>query len=105
MTSRSRRDFLIAAGAVAITGAIWRDAWTRRALAQKPGSIAASEWDYRRTKELVEALQARKISALELAEHVIARIEALDPRINAVVVRDFERARDGAKYADAALLR
>jgi len=29
-------------------------------------------------------------------EHTIARIEALDKFINAVVVRDFERAREAA---------
>jgi len=65
--------------------------------------IPASEWDYRTTKELIEALQGRKISASELVEHTIARIEALDERLNAVVVRDFERAREAALAADAAL--
>ena len=50
-------------------------------------------------------MQARKISALELTDHTIARIESLDRRINAVVVRDFERAREAAKGADAALAR
>ena len=35
----------------------------------------------------------------------IARIEALDGPINAVVVRDFERARAAARAADAALAR
>ena len=64
-----------------------------------------SEWDYRTTRELVAALQAGKISSVELSEHVIARIEALDQPLNAVVVRDFDRARDGAKAADAALSR
>jgi amidase len=34
---------------------------------------------------------------------MIARIEALDGRINAVVVRDFERARVAAAAADVAL--
>jgi amidase len=67
--------------------------------------MGASEWDYRSLKEIVEALQARKISALELAEHTIARVEALDGRLNAVVVRDFERAREAAKAADVALTR
>jgi amidase len=105
MKNESRRDFLIATGAVAVTGAISKDGWTRRAFAQKPASIAGSKWEYRTTNELVEALQTRKISAVELAEHVIARIDALDPRLNAVVVRDFDRARDGAKAADAALAR
>jgi amidase len=35
----------------------------------------------------------------------IARIEALDPRLNAVVVRDFERAQEAAAAADVALAR
>jgi amidase len=68
-------------------------------------SIPASEWDYRTIKELIEALQARKISASELVEHAIARIEALDQRLNAVVVRDFERAREAATAADLSLAR
>src|SRR5216683_3347982 len=105
MKNQRRRDFLKATAAVAVTGAISKDAWTHQAFAQQAGSVAASEWDYRRAKELVEALHARKISSLELAEHVIARIEALDPRINAVVVRDFDRAREAAKAADAAPVR
>jgi amidase len=103
MKNQSRRDFLKSAGAIAVTAAISSDAEMRRAFAQK--SDPGSEWDYRTTKELVEALQGRKISATELADHVIARIEAVDPRINAVVVRDFDRARDAAKIADAALFR
>src|SRR5262249_54358435 len=57
------------------------------------------------TQELTAALAAKKISALELTDHFIARIEALDGKINSVVVRDFERARVGAKAADAALAR
>ena len=55
--------------------------------------------------ELVAALAARRISAAELTDQAIARIEARDPPINAVVVRDFERARTQAKAADAALAR
>jgi hypothetical protein len=38
---------------------------TQRDLSQETNSIPASEWDYRTTKELTEALQARKISASE----------------------------------------
>ena len=66
---------------------------------------AAGEWDYCTTKELIQALQARKVSSAELVEHMIARIEALNQRLNAVVVRDFQRAREAAKAADAALAR
>ncbi len=65
--------------------------------------VSASEWDYSTIKELGAALEARRISASELLEHVIARIEALDSRLNAVVVRDFERAREAARAADTAL--
>ena len=44
-------------------------------------------------------------SALELCDAAIARIEALDGAINAVVLRDFERAREQARAADAARAR
>src|SRR5262245_32561561 len=64
---------------------------------------AASEWDYASIGELSDALRSRKMSAFELLEHTIARIEALDGRLNAIVVRDFDRAKDAAKAADAAL--
>jgi amidase len=55
--------------------------------------------------DLVAALAARRVSALELTDEAIARIEARDGAINAVVVRDFDRARDAARAADAALAR
>jgi amidase len=50
-------------------------------------------------------LTARQVSARELLDAAIARIEALDHKVNAVVVRDFDRARDAATAADAALAR
>jgi amidase len=56
-------------------------------------------------RDLVAALAARQVSALELADAAIARIESRDPPLNAVVVRDFERAREAARAADAALAR
>jgi amidase len=65
--------------------------------------MAASEWDYATIKELTDALASRRISASALLEHTIARIEALDERLNAVVVRDFERAREAAHNADTTL--
>src|SRR5262249_46327564 len=66
---------------------------------------ASSDLDYRTSTELVGLLAARKVSAVELFERSVARIEARDKAINAVVVRDFDRARDAAKAADAALAR
>ena len=62
--------------------------------------------EFATTIELVEALQTRRVSAIELLDRSIAaRIEAHDDAINAVVVRDFERARAAAGEADAALAR
>ncbi|MBV9377798.1 MAG: amidase, partial [Alphaproteobacteria bacterium] len=50
-------------------------------------------------------LADKQVSAVELVDFSIARIEAVDGKINAVVVRDFERSRAAAKEADAALAR
>ena len=60
---------------------------------------------YQLATELVAALSARTLSSRELVDAAIVRIEALDPKINAVVVRDFAAAREAAKAADAALAR
>jgi amidase len=47
----------------------------------------------------------KRLSATELLESCIARIEAVDPAVNAMVARDFERARAGARQADEAVTR
>lgn len=47
------------------------------------------------------AIRSGEISALAETEAAIARIEAGDGAINAVVVRDFDRARDQARAIDA----
>ena len=56
-------------------------------------------------RALVEALARGDVRALDLCEQAIERIERLDREINAVVVRDFDRAREQARAADAALQR
>lgn len=60
---------------------------------------------YRTAGEQVADLAARRVSAVELLDQAIARIEALDKSINAVVVRDFDRARQAAIAADQVLVR
>src|SRR5262245_31180773 len=55
--------------------------------------------------ELLQALRTRKVSSSELVALAIARIEALDTRLNAVVVRNFAGAREAAQAQDAALAR
>ncbi|MGH7122390.1 MAG: amidase [Acetobacteraceae bacterium] len=51
---------------------------------------------------LAELARSRKLGCLELLEHCIARTERLNPRLNAVVARDFERARGRARRLDQA---
>lgn len=60
---------------------------------------------FRPAHELVQALASGKLSSLELTDHFIARIERLDGPVNAVVVRDFDRARARARQADEARAR
>lgn len=50
--------------------------------------------------DTAEAVRSGQISALEACDAAIARVEALDKTLNAVVVRDFERARATAKRID-----
>jgi amidase len=47
----------------------------------------------------------KKLAPSELMESCIARIEAVDHAVNAMVARDFDRARATAKAADAAVAR
>jgi amidase len=67
--------------------------------------LAKSQWSFKTATELSAALAARKISAVELAQDVIGRIERHDGKINAVCVRDFTRGLEAARAADAALAR
>ncbi|HWX06650.1 MAG TPA: amidase [Bradyrhizobium sp.] len=67
--------------------------------------MAKSQWSFKTATELSAALAAKKVSAVELAQDAIGRIERHDGKINAVCVRDFERGLDAARAADAARAR
>jgi amidase len=67
--------------------------------------VAAPDFDYMTATELLAAMAARQVSAVELTQRAIARIERLDGAINAICVRDFERALAAARDADAARAR
>jgi len=96
-----RRSFLAGAAAAA---------WT---ITAKPGwgqtaatvPVPEGGKGYRTARDLVADLANRRVSAVELFDQAVARIEGLDKHINAVVVRDFDRARRAALAADAALAR
>jgi amidase len=67
--------------------------------------LAKSQWSFKTATELSAALAAKKVSAVELAQDAIGRIERHDSKINAICVRDFARGLDAARAADAALAR
>jgi amidase len=90
-----RRSVILGAGATALSAAL--------GTARAQGADADAAWDYRTARDLAAALRARQVSAVELLDRAIARIEAHDGAINGVVVRDFERARAAAADADRAL--
>ena len=67
--------------------------------------MAKSEWSFKSAVELSAALTAKKVSAVELTQDAIDRIERHDGKVNAICVRDFDRALSAAREADAALAR
>lgn len=67
--------------------------------------MAKSQWSFKTAVELSAALSAKEVSAVELAEDAIGRIERHDAKINAICVRDFDRALAAARAADAELAR
>jgi len=96
-----RRAFL--AGAAA-TGAVPATRAFGQTATPAPPPPEGGKW-YRTAGEQVADLANRRVSAVELLDQAIARIESLDKSINAVVVRDFDRARRAAIAADQALAR
>ena len=88
-----RRGFLAGAATIAGLSTI-----PRATAAQAPSP-------YTTATDLLRMLAAREISSRELVDAAISRIQALDGKINAVVVRDFDRARAAADAADATIAR
>src|SRR5499427_4427758 len=60
---------------------------------------------FRSAKQLAADIRKKKIGCLELLDLYLSRIEKYDGALNAVVVRDFDRARTRARAADRALAR
>ena len=94
----SRRSLMAGMAATATAAALLPAAAIARDAGGASGGLA-----YRTAGDLVKAIAGRQLSSRELVDSAISRIEALDPKINAVVVRDFERARAAADAADAEL--
>ena len=58
---------------------------------------------FRSAKQLASDIRKKKIGCLELLDLYLARVEKYDGALNAIVVRDVERARARARAADRAL--
>jgi amidase len=58
---------------------------------------------FRTAKQLAADIRKRKIGCLELLDLYLARVEQYDPALNAIVVKDVDRARRRARAADRAL--
>jgi amidase len=56
-------------------------------------------------KAMMEALRDREVSAAELLDLHLRRIERYNPALNAVIIKDYDRARAAAVEADAARAR
>jgi amidase len=98
MNPVSRRDVLGAAGGIAVSFSFPSNASAQSGLTS--GELAFSS-----AADLARLIQQKRISSLELTQHYIERIERFDEALNAVVVRDFERALDAARLSDESLAR
>src|SRR5260370_30756999 len=59
--------------------------------------------DFGSAMGVADAIRKKKVSSVELTQHVLRRIEQLNPRLNAVGLRFPEESLERAKQADAAL--
>jgi amidase len=55
--------------------------------------------------EIARRIRSREIGCVEALDHFIARVERLNPAINAIVVKDYDRARERAREADRTVAR
>jgi amidase len=60
---------------------------------------------FRSARQLAAAIRRKQIGCLELLDLYLARVDKHDGALNAIVVRDVERARTRARAADRALAR
>ncbi len=100
MASRTRREFLQQTGTLAASAAVLGGGMST---AQPAGS--RDELGFETARGLAAKVRSKELSSEELTRYFIERIERYDEKLNAVVVRDFERALEASRAADAALAR
>jgi amidase len=105
----SRREFLVKAG-TASAAAVIATSFVGRAAARSatPARFLTStdpttDPQFVSATKMAEMIRNKQITAVEAVEHCYARIDQVNPKINAVVATCRERALAEAKLADAAL--
>jgi amidase len=73
--------------------------------ANSQGARSSDTTAFKTATELARMIRDKEISSVELTQYFIDRIERFDETLNAVVVRDFDRAFAAARDADDALVR
>ncbi|MGH6717980.1 MAG: amidase [Alphaproteobacteria bacterium] len=64
-----------------------------------------ADLQFKSAKQLAALVRRRKVGARELLEHMLARVERHNGRLNAIIAFDIERARKDAAAADRAVRR
>lgn len=100
MPSLTRREFLRTSTAATAAALAWHVLPARAA-----ETVAAGELDFITANEAARLIREKKVSSVELTERMIRRIETLDTKVNAIVIRFPKEARQRAKEADAAIAR
>src|SRR5258708_35691483 len=68
-----------------------------------PATLPGDDLCYLTAREMARLLRAKKLSARELLDAHLARIERLNPKVNAIVTLVADLARERAKQADEAM--
>src|SRR5579864_5769982 len=62
-----------------------------------------TELAFRGACELAAEIASHRVGCLELLDYFLARVDRINPKLNAIIVQDRDGARLRAKAADAAL--
>ncbi len=104
---RSRRTMLLALGAAAAAPALAQVAPTKPAPRAKSDSVGAlaSPLHFTSATALAQAIRSKRLSSEEVTRRLLERIQAVNPKIHAVVQVQGERAMELARAADKRLMR
>lgn len=104
----TRRDFLRTAGYGTAAAFVASSMLSRLNGGELSGSFLSSKDKatdplYMSATKLAELIRTKKLSSVEVVKLYIARIEAVNPKINAIVAKCYERALQEAAEADTML--